>query len=163
MKYFTPNSTSGSTRSTWRRQSCRRSLGQGGSRLQGAAREYPGTHAVAGRQAFRVVSPRCPGSFSRGAVAACGEFHFFEVTVPAAFLVGGGGDHLRYDGRGGYLAHLLPQRSHHHERAPEGWRFSKLQEQWLYDEVDMMNDRRGLFVHRILLSTGLPWRSPSCR
>jgi hypothetical protein len=39
--------------------------------------------------------------------------------------------------------------------APEGWRFSNLQEQWLYDEVDQIGDRRGLFVHRILFSTGV--------
>jgi hypothetical protein len=44
--------------------------------------------------------------------------------------------------------------------APEGWRFSKLQEQWLYDEVDMMNDRGGPFVHRILLSTGVTLEIP---
>ncbi|HEY7156311.1 MAG TPA: hypothetical protein VH575_20255 [Gemmataceae bacterium] len=44
--------------------------------------------------------------------------------------------------------------------APEGWRFSKLQEQWLYDEVDMMNDRRGPFVHRILFSTGITLEIP---
>lgn len=44
--------------------------------------------------------------------------------------------------------------------APEGWRFSKLQEQWLYDEVDMMHDRSGPFVHRILLSTGVTLEIP---
>ena len=44
--------------------------------------------------------------------------------------------------------------------APEGWRFSKLQEQWLYDEVDLMNDQRGPFVHRILLSTGVSLEIP---
>jgi len=44
--------------------------------------------------------------------------------------------------------------------APEGWRFSKLQEQWLYDEVDMMNDRSGPFVHRILFSTGATLEVP---
>ena len=44
--------------------------------------------------------------------------------------------------------------------APEGWRFSKLQEQWLYDEVDLMNDHRGPFVHRILLSTGITLEIP---
>jgi hypothetical protein len=44
--------------------------------------------------------------------------------------------------------------------APEGWRFSKLQEQWLYDEVDMINDRRGMFVHRILLSSGVTLEIP---
>jgi hypothetical protein len=31
--------------------------------------------------------------------------------------------------------------------ALEGWRFSTLQEQWLYDEVDLLNDHRGPFVH----------------
>jgi hypothetical protein len=44
--------------------------------------------------------------------------------------------------------------------APEGWRFSKLQEQWLYDEVDLMNDHRGPFVHRILFSTGMTLEIP---
>ena len=44
--------------------------------------------------------------------------------------------------------------------APEGWRFSKLQEQWLYDEVDIMNDTRGPFIHRILLSTGVTLEIP---
>ena len=43
---------------------------------------------------------------------------------------------------------------------PEGWRFSKLQEQWLYDEVDLMNDHRGPFVHRILFSTGISLEIP---
>jgi hypothetical protein len=44
--------------------------------------------------------------------------------------------------------------------APEGWRFSKLQEQWLYDEVDMLHDRDGPFVHRILFSTGVTIEIP---
>jgi hypothetical protein len=44
--------------------------------------------------------------------------------------------------------------------APEGWRFSNLQEQWLYDEVDMRNDHRGPFVHRILFSTGVTLEVP---
>ncbi len=40
--------------------------------------------------------------------------------------------------------------------APDDWRFSKEQEQWLYDEVDVeTNDGRGLFIHRILFSTGI--------
>jgi hypothetical protein len=40
--------------------------------------------------------------------------------------------------------------------APDDWRFSKEQEQWLYDEVDIdVDDRRGPFVHRILFSTGI--------
>jgi hypothetical protein len=39
--------------------------------------------------------------------------------------------------------------------APEGWRFSNEQEQWLYDEVDVEMNKRELFVHRILFSTGI--------
>ena len=39
-------------------------------------------------------------------------------------------------------------------------RFSKLEEQWLYDEVDLLNDHRGPFVHRILLSTGITLEIP---
>jgi hypothetical protein len=38
--------------------------------------------------------------------------------------------------------------------APPDWRFSKLQEHWLYD------DRKGPFVHRILLSTGITLEIP---
>jgi hypothetical protein len=44
--------------------------------------------------------------------------------------------------------------------APEGWRFSKLQEQWLYDEVDLLNDHRGPFVHRVLFSSGISLEIP---
>lgn len=52
-------------------------------------------------------------------------------------------------------------RDHVVEReAPEGWRFSKLQEQWLYDEVDIVDERRGSFVHRILLSSGITLEIP---
>jgi hypothetical protein len=43
---------------------------------------------------------------------------------------------------------------------PAGWRFSKLQEQWLYDEVDTMDDCRGPFVHRVLLSSGVTVEIP---
>jgi hypothetical protein len=46
------------------------------------------------------------------------------------------------------------------KEAPANWRFSKLQEQWLYDEVDMVNDHRGPFVHRILFSTGVVLEIP---
>ena len=38
--------------------------------------------------------------------------------------------------------------------------FSKLQEQLLYDEADLMDDRRGPFIHRILLSTGVTLEIP---
>jgi hypothetical protein len=38
--------------------------------------------------------------------------------------------------------------------APEDWPFSGQGEHWLYDELDCVSDRRGPFLHRILLSTG---------
>ncbi|HLN26222.1 MAG TPA: hypothetical protein VK395_00600 [Gemmataceae bacterium] len=44
--------------------------------------------------------------------------------------------------------------------APEDWRFSKVEEQWLYDEVDMVNDQGGLFIHRIMFSTGVTLEIP---
>ncbi len=44
--------------------------------------------------------------------------------------------------------------------APAGWRFSREQEQWLYDEVDVGGDARGPFVHRILLSSGVTLEIP---
>jgi hypothetical protein len=44
--------------------------------------------------------------------------------------------------------------------APEGWKFSKLQRHWLYDEVDLLNDRKGPFVHRILFSNGITVEIP---
>lgn len=43
---------------------------------------------------------------------------------------------------------------------PEGWRFSRLQEEWLYDEVDMIDESRGPFVHRILFSSGVTLEIP---
>ena len=48
----------------------------------------------------------------------------------------------------------------HTREAPQGWRFSKIQEQWLYDEVDLMDDHRGPFIHRIMLSTGITLEIP---
>src|SRR5262249_27203350 len=46
-------------------------------------------------------------------------------------------------------------------QAPEGWRFSKRREHWLYDEVDVASERRGgPFIHRILLSTGIALEIP---
>jgi hypothetical protein len=45
-------------------------------------------------------------------------------------------------------------------QVPAGWRFSPQQEQWLYDEVDILNDRKGPFVHRILFSTGITLEIP---
>lgn len=45
-------------------------------------------------------------------------------------------------------------------KAPDLWSFSKEQEQWLYDEVDLIDDRRGPFMHRILFSTGISLEIP---
>jgi len=44
--------------------------------------------------------------------------------------------------------------------APDGWPFSKLREHWLYDEVDVASERRGPFMHRILLSSGVELEIP---
>jgi hypothetical protein len=44
--------------------------------------------------------------------------------------------------------------------APDGWRFSEHQEQWLYDEVDLTNDGKGPFIHRILFSSGVTLEIP---
>jgi hypothetical protein len=38
--------------------------------------------------------------------------------------------------------------------APERWPFSKARTHWHYDEVDLAPDRRGSFLHRVLLSDG---------
>jgi hypothetical protein len=44
--------------------------------------------------------------------------------------------------------------------APDDWPFSKLSEHWLYDEVDTASERRGPFLHRILLSSGVELEIP---
>lgn len=44
--------------------------------------------------------------------------------------------------------------------APDDWPFSKLSEHWLYDEVDIASERRGPFLHRILLSSGVELEIP---
>jgi hypothetical protein len=45
--------------------------------------------------------------------------------------------------------------------SPDNWPFSKSREHWLYDEVDVVSDRRGgPFIHRILLSTGVVLEIP---
>jgi hypothetical protein len=36
----------------------------------------------------------------------------------------------------------------------ENWPFSKLRTHWLYDEVDVSPNHRGMFLHRVLLSDG---------
>jgi hypothetical protein len=59
------------------------------------------------------------------------------------------------------LFYSLGARAAAHE-APTGWRFSKLDEQWLYDEIDVTKavDSRPMFAHRILFSTGVTMEIP---
>jgi hypothetical protein len=38
--------------------------------------------------------------------------------------------------------------------AREDWPFSKSPKHWLYDEIDLARDGRGMFLHRVLLSDG---------
>jgi hypothetical protein len=42
----------------------------------------------------------------------------------------------------------------------EGWPFSKLRTNWLYDEVDVSPTHRGMFLHRVLLSDGVIMEIP---
>ena len=44
--------------------------------------------------------------------------------------------------------------------APADWPFSPLRKHWLYDEVDIAQDHRPLFWHRILFSDGTVLRIP---
>ena len=46
------------------------------------------------------------------------------------------------------------------QSAPEAWRFSKLREHWLYDEIECIQDRRPLYLHRVLFSTGTSLEIP---
>jgi hypothetical protein len=36
----------------------------------------------------------------------------------------------------------------------ENWPFSKKRKHWLYDELDVAEDHRGMFLHRVLFSDG---------
>ncbi len=51
------------------------------------------------------------------------------------------------------LIYMLWDRVREHQ-AKEDWPFSKARKHWLYDEVDVETDHRGLFLHRILFSDG---------
>lgn len=44
--------------------------------------------------------------------------------------------------------------------APDEWSFSRLREHWLYEEVDVAAERRGPFIRRILLSSGVELEIP---
>jgi hypothetical protein len=95
-------------------------------------------------------------------VQPAGEFPFFDAPYPFPLPFLWTAVEIVSVTAGEEVISLIYSLSDHPvtREAPEGWRFSKLQEQWLYDEVDMMNDRRGPFVHRILFSTGITLEIP---
>lgn len=72
---------------------------------------------------------------------------------------------LRHEGKVWSLIYLLWDRVREHP-APGDWPFSKTAKHWLYDEVDLAADRRGMFLHRILFSDGgvleVPFYSVIC-
>jgi hypothetical protein len=51
------------------------------------------------------------------------------------------------------LIYLLWDRVREYPAAAD-WPFSKARTHWLYDEVDLAPDPRGMFLHRVLLSDG---------
>jgi hypothetical protein len=60
---------------------------------------------------------------------------------------------LKQDGTILSLIYMLWDRIREYS-ATEDWQFSKLRKHWLYDEVDVVADHRGMFLHRILFSDG---------
>ncbi|WP_165223900.1 hypothetical protein [Aquisphaera insulae] len=51
------------------------------------------------------------------------------------------------------LIYVLWDRVRSHQ-SPEGWPFSRSRTHWLYDEIDIVSNRPGMFLHRVLLSDG---------
>jgi hypothetical protein len=51
------------------------------------------------------------------------------------------------------LIYMLGDEVRIHESSDD-WPFSKLRRHWLYDEMDVVPGRRGMFLHRILFSDG---------
>jgi hypothetical protein len=94
-------------------------------------------------------------------VEPAGAFHFFPDPYPFRVPVWSAVEIVSVT-LGEEVVSLIYSLSDHPttREAPEGWTFSQLQEQWLYDEVDTMDDRRGPFVHRILFSTGATLEIP---
>jgi hypothetical protein len=95
-------------------------------------------------------------------VQPAGEYRFFDTSYPFPFPGLWTAVAIVSVAVGAEVTLLIYSLSDHTKtrEAPEGWRFSKLHEQWLYDEVDVVNDRRGPFVHRILFSTGITLEVP---
>jgi len=53
-----------------------------------------------------------------------------------------------------FLIYVLWDRVREHE-AKKDWPFAAERKHWLYDEVDIEADQRGLFLHRVLFSDGM--------
>jgi len=51
------------------------------------------------------------------------------------------------------LIYMLSEPVREHPAAQD-WPFSRLRTHWLYDEIDVDGEQRGMFVHRVLLSDG---------
>ncbi len=60
---------------------------------------------------------------------------------------------VKQDGRFVSLIYTLSGRLHE-DPAPKNWSFSKFRTHWLYDEVDVVPEQPGRFLHRVLLSDG---------
>jgi hypothetical protein len=88
-------------------------------------------------------------------VQAGGPFLFpeFPFPFPVPFWTAVAVVSVKRDGEILTLFYCLWDRIRVHP-SPENWPSSKVREHWLYDEVDCAFERRGPFVHRILLSTG---------
>jgi hypothetical protein len=86
-------------------------------------------------------------------------FHEFPFPVALAFWSAVAIVTTRQGGEIVSLIYCLWDRLREHP-APDDWPFSKLREHWLYDEVDVASERRGPFLHRILLSSGVEIEIP---
>lgn len=91
-------------------------------------------------------------------VQSSGPVHFsheFPLQLPVSVWSAVAVISLRLGGEILSLFYSLYDRVRPHE-APKDWRFSTLREHWLYDEVEVHEDRRfPVFTHSILLSTGV--------
>ena len=132
------------------------SLGQSGNCLQGAAHEYPREHAATSGEVLELCLHDALVVSRSEHIQPAGECRIdlpFPVTFPGMWTAVA----IMSVTIGWEVVLLIYSLSDctTAKEAPQGWRLSKLQEQWLYDEVDLINDRTGPFVHRIMFSTGV--------
>ena len=80
-------------------------------------------------------------------------FPFLETPWPVPFWYAVASLSLRQDQSILSLIYMLWDQIREYP-AMEDWPFSKLRTHWLYDELDLVSDHRGLFLHRILFSDG---------